>query len=136
MSSNSQKETQLVVELGNGHDTHKVCCGWDNEADAWRYGYYKSRAVEGLQQVMSMGSADSAGGAYETEGTRHTVAGSQNLLQALDTRMAGCPLSDLNCTLVTHALVACGLGGAYLSDHRLAGRSVLQERRTEPRIDR
>jgi plasmid segregation protein ParM len=114
MSSNSQKETQLVVGLDDGHDTHKVCFGWDNEADAWRYGYYKSRAVEGLQQVMSMGSADSAGGAYETEGTRYTVAGSQNLLQALDTRMAGYPLSDLNRTLVTHALAACGLGGTHI----------------------
>jgi len=110
MGSNSQKETQLVVGLDDGHDTNKVCFGWDADAKAWRYGYHKSRAVEGLQQVMSMGGTDSAGGAYETAGKRFTVAGSQNLLQALDTRMAGYPLSDLNRTLVTHSLAACGLG--------------------------
>lgn len=110
MGSNSQKETQLVVGLDDGHDTNKVCFGWDDAAKAWRYGYHKSRAVEGLQQVMSMGGTDSAGGAYETAGKRFTVAGSQNLLQALDTRMAGYPLSDLNRTLVTHSLAACGLG--------------------------
>jgi plasmid segregation protein ParM len=109
MGSNSQKETQLVVGLDDGHDTNKVCFGWDDDAKAWRYGYHKSRAVEGLQQVMSIGGSDSAGGAYETEGKRYTVAGSQNLLQALDTRMAGYPLSDLNRTLVTHSLAACGL---------------------------
>lgn len=112
MGSNSQKETQLVVGLDDGHDTNKVCFGWDEAAKAWRYGYFKSRAVEGLQQVMSMGGGDNAGGAYETAGRRFTVAGSQNLLQALDTRMAGYPLSDLNRTLVTHSLAACGLGDA------------------------
>ena len=110
MGNNSQKEMQLVVGLDDGHDTNKVCYGWDDTAKSWRYGYHKSRAVEGLQQVMSMGSADTAGGAYETAGKRFTVAGSQNLLQALDTRMAGYPLSDLNRTLVTHSLAACGLG--------------------------
>jgi len=110
MGSNSHKETQMVIGLDDGHDTNKVCLGWDCEAKAWRYGYHKSRAVEGLQQVMSMGGADSAGGAYETEGKRYTVAGSQNLLQALDTRMAGYPLSELNRTLVTHSLASCGLG--------------------------
>jgi plasmid segregation protein ParM len=111
MGSNSQKETQLVVGLDDGHDTNKLCMGWDADTKVWRYGYHKSRAVEGLQQVMSMGGSDGAGGAYETEGRRYTVAGSQNLLQALDTRMAGYPLSDLNRTLVTHSLAACGLGG-------------------------
>ena len=110
MGSNSQKEMQLVVGLDDGHDTNKVVFGWDEATGAWRYGYHKSRAVEGLQQVMSMGGPDSAGGAYETAGKRYTVAGSQNLLQALDTRMAGYPLSDLNRTLVTHSLSACGLG--------------------------
>lgn len=110
MGSNSQKETQPVVGLDDGHDTNKVCFGWDADAKAWRYGYHKSRAVEGLQQVMSMGGTDSAGGAYETAGKRFTVAGSQSLLQALDTRMAGYPLSDLNRTLVAHSLAACGLG--------------------------
>ena len=110
MVSNSQKESQLVVGLDDGHDTNKVCFGWDDDAKAWRYGYHKSRAVEGLQQVMSMGGSYSAGGAYETAGKRFTVAGSQNLLQALDTRMSGYPLSDLNRTLVTHSLAACALG--------------------------
>jgi plasmid segregation protein ParM len=111
MGSISQKETQLVVGLDDGHDTNKLCMGWDADTNAWRYGYHKSRAVEGLQQVMSLGGPDGAGGAYETEGKRYTVAGSQNLLQALDTRMAGYPLSDLNRTLVTHSLAECGLGG-------------------------
>lgn len=110
MGSNSQKETQLVVGLDDGHDTNKVCFGWDDATKTWRYGYFKSRAVEGLQQVMSMGGTEGAGGAYETAGKRFTVAGSQNLLQALDTRMVGYPLSDLNRTLVAHSLAACGLG--------------------------
>ena len=110
MGSNMQKETQLVVGLDDGHDTNKVCFGWDADAKCWRYGYHKSRAVEGLQQVMSMGGTDPAGGAYETSGKRFTVAGSQNLLQALDTRMAGYALSELNRILVTHSLAACGLG--------------------------
>jgi plasmid segregation protein ParM len=110
MGSNRQKETQLVVGLDDGHDTNKVCFGWDADAKRWHYGYHKSRAVEGLQQVMSMGGTDPASGAYETSGKRFTVAGSQNLLQALDTRMAGYALSDLNRILVTHSLAACGLG--------------------------
>lgn len=110
MGNNSQKEMQLVVGLDDGHDTNKVCYGWDADAKAWRYGYHKSRAVEGLHQVMSMGGSDGAGGAYETEGKRYTVAGSQSLLQTLDTRMTGYALSDLNRTLVAHSLAACGLG--------------------------
>ncbi|MFC5550277.1 plasmid segregation protein ParM domain-containing protein [Massilia aerilata] len=110
MGINSQNETQMVVGADDGHDTIKLCYGWDSKTGAWRYGYHKSRAVEGLQQVMSIGSPASAGGAYETEGKRYTVAGAQNLLQALDTRMEGYPLSDLNRTLVAHSLAACGLG--------------------------
>lgn len=78
--SNSQKETQLLLGLDDGHETNKVCFGWDDAAKAWRYQYYKSRAVECLPQVMSMGGADSAGVAYGTAGGRFTVAGSQNLL--------------------------------------------------------
>lgn len=110
MGINSQNETQMVVGADDGHDTIKVCYGWDSATKAWRYGYNKSRAVEGLQQVMSIGGPGTAGGAYETEGKRYTVAGAQNLLQALDTRMDGYPLSDLNRTLVAHSLAACGLG--------------------------
>lgn len=110
MGSNSKNDMQLVVGLDDGHDTNKVCSGWDDSTKAWRYGYHKSRVVEGLQQVMSMGGSDNAGGAYETGGKRFTVAGSQALLQALDTRMAGFPLSDVNRILVTHSLAACGLG--------------------------
>lgn len=109
MGNNSQIEMQLVVGLDDGHDTNKVCYGWDEKGNRWRYGYHKSRAVEGLQQVMSMGGPNSAGGAYETQGRRFTVAGSQNLLQALDTRVNGYPLSDLNRALVAHSLAACEL---------------------------
>jgi plasmid segregation protein ParM len=110
MGSNSQKEMQPVIGLDDGHDTNKVVFGWDDVAKTWRYGYYKSRAVEGLHQVMSIGGPDSAGGAYETEGKRYTVAGSQSLLQTLDTRMTGYALSDMNRALVAHSLAACGLG--------------------------
>ncbi len=114
MGSNSQKETQVVVGADDGHDTIKLVYGWDSSTGSWRYGYHKSRAVEGLQQVMSMGGPGCAGGAYETEGKKFTVAGPQNLLQALDTRMEGYPVSDLNRTLVTHSLAACGLGDAHV----------------------
>lgn len=110
MGIGAQNETLMVVGLDDGHDTGKTCFGWDSEAGAWRYGYHKSRAVEGLQQVMSVGGAGTAGGAYETEGKRFTVAGSQSLLQTLDTRMEGFPLSALNRTLVNHSLASCGLG--------------------------
>jgi plasmid segregation protein ParM len=110
MGTNSHKETQVVVGTDDGHETVKVCHGWDSGTETWRYGYHKSRAVEGLEQVMSIGGRGGAGGAYETAGKRFTVAGSQNLLQVLDTRMDGYPLSDLNRTLVAHSLAACGLG--------------------------
>lgn len=124
MGINSQKETQVVVGADDGHDTIKLCYGWDTETQTWRYGYHKSRAVEGLQQVMSMGGPGGAGGAYETGGKRYTVAGSQNLLQALDTRMEGYPLSDLNRTLVNHSLAACDLGDVQV--HLITGLPVDQ----------
>lgn len=110
MGNNSQEETLMVVGLDDGHDTDKTCYGWDSATRTWRYGYHKSRAVEGLQQVMSVGGPGSSGGAYETQEKRFTVAGSQSLLQTLDTRMEGFPLSDLNRILVNHSLAACGLG--------------------------
>jgi plasmid segregation protein ParM len=112
MDINSQNETLLVVGQDDGHDTVKTCSGWDSSNGLWKYGYHKARAVEGLQQVMSVGAQSTDGGAYETEGKRFTVAGSQNLLRTIDTRMDGYPLSDLNRTLVNHSLAACGLGGA------------------------
>ncbi|SIR80288.1 plasmid segregation actin-type ATPase ParM [Janthinobacterium sp. TND4EL3] len=110
MSINSQTETLMIVGVDDGHDTIKSCWGWDKETGSFKYGYHKARAVEGLQQVMSVGSHSSTGGAYETEGQRFTVAGSQNLLRTLDTRIDGYPISDLNRTLVCHSLAACGLG--------------------------
>ena len=100
----------MVVGTDDGHETIKTCLGWDSDKGTWRYGYHKSRAVEGLQQVMSVGGRGGAGGAYETLGKRFTVAGEQNLLQTLDTRMDKYALSDLNRTLVAHSLAACSLG--------------------------
>jgi len=41
MSINSQKETQVVVGADDGHDTIKLCYGWDTETRTWRYGYHK-----------------------------------------------------------------------------------------------
>lgn len=110
MGNISQADTLLVVGQDDGHDTVKTCTGYDQATGEFRYGYHKARAVEGLQQVMSVGSQSTAGGAYETEGKRFTVAGPQNLLRTLDTRMDGYPLSDLNRVLVNHSLAACGLG--------------------------
>jgi plasmid segregation protein ParM len=132
MGNNLQKQTQAMVGADDGHDTMKVCYSWDSETQTWQYGYHKSRAVEGLQQVMSMGGPGSAGGAYETEGKRYTVAGSQNLLQALDTRMDGYPLSDLNRTLVNHSLAACGLGDVQV--HLIIGLPVDQYYKPAHRI--
>lgn len=109
MGNQLQKNPPLVIGLDDGHDTNKVCYGW-NEKTGWKYGYHKSRAVEGLAQVMSMGGQSEPGGAYETEGKRFTIAGTQSLLQTLDTRMANFPVSDLNRALVNHTLSACGVG--------------------------
>lgn len=100
----------MVVGQDDGHDTLKTCFGWDSENQKYMYGYNKARAIEGLQQVMSVGTDSTTGSAYETEGRRFTIAGSQNLLRTLDTRMDGYPISDLNRTLVNHSLSECGLG--------------------------
>lgn len=107
MKSNSPVETLRVVGTDDGHDTVKLCFGYE-QGKGYLYGYHKSRAVAGLEQSMSVGmrSAD----AFETEGKRFTIANGQSLLRALDTRMDGFPVSDLNRVLVNHALSASGLG--------------------------
>lgn len=108
MSVNSQAETLLVVGTDDGHDTIKTCFGWDQDT-GFQYGYHKSRAVAGLEQVAILGVGKGSGGAYATEGQRFTIADGQGLLRSLDTRMDGYPVSDLNRTLVNHALADCGL---------------------------
>jgi plasmid segregation protein ParM len=107
MSISSQAETLRVIGTDDGHDTVKSCLGWDT-ATGFQYGYHKSRAVAGLEQVVSLG-VNKASGAYTTEGQRFTIADGQGLLRSLDTRMDGYPVSDLNRTLVTHALADSGL---------------------------
>ena len=110
MSTKAPKELLVVVGQDDGHETHKTCFGWDKETNTYQYGYTKSRAVDGWQQVMSVGSETGTGGAYETDGQRFTVAGQQSLLRTIDTRMDGYASSHLNRTLVNHSLAACGLG--------------------------
>lgn len=97
----------LCIGQDDGHDTNKVCYGFDAESKKYRYGYYKSRAVEGLHQVMAFGNQQST--AYETEGQVFTVADGQALIRAIDTRSVDYPTSNLNRVLVNHALAACGL---------------------------
>lgn len=99
----------LCIGLDDGHDTNKVCYGYDAAAKRYQYGYHKSRAVEGLQQVMSVGNGN--GSAYETEGRQFTVPEGQALIRTIDTRSIDYPVSDLNRTLVNHALAQCELGG-------------------------
>lgn len=108
MSNSSQAETLRVIGTDDGHDTIKTCLGWDKDT-GFQYGYNKSRAVAGLEQVVSLGVNNGAGGAYATEGQRFTIADGQGLLRALDTRMDGYPVSDLNRVLVNHALADSGL---------------------------
>lgn len=96
----------------DGHDTIKTCLGYDTAAGKYLYGYHKSKASSGIQQVMSVGSQHSS--AYETEGQQFTVAGGQALLKTMDTRVVNYPISDLNRVLVNHALADVGLGGDEL----------------------
>lgn len=102
------ENTLLPVGQDDGHDTIKTCFGFDKDSGQYKYGYHKSRAVEGLQQIMAVG--DTGGVAYETSGRQFTVAEGQALVKTLDTRFLGYPTSELNRTLVTHALASCGLG--------------------------
>jgi plasmid segregation protein ParM len=109
MSTNNQAETLRVIGQDDGHDTIKTCAGWDPATNKFLYGYHKSRAVQGLEQVMAVSRNGSSGGAYATEEQRFTIADGQSLLRSLDTRMDNYPLSALNRTLVNHALADCGL---------------------------
>jgi plasmid segregation protein ParM len=106
------KHQLLGIGQDDGHDTIKTCFGYDPKTGKYLYGYHKSRAVEGLQQIMSMGNHP--GAAYETEGRSYTVADGQALIRALDTRTIDYPYSDLNRTLVNHALAECGLNSVPL----------------------
>jgi len=101
-----------AIGQDDGHDTVKTVFGYDPETGKYLYGYHKSRASTGLQQVMSVGSQNSS--AYETEGQQFTVANGQALLRTLDTRVVNYPVSDLNRVLVNHALSDVGLGGESL----------------------
>lgn len=106
------KQQLIGIGQDDGHDTIKTCFGYDTATSSYRYGYHKSRASAGLQQVMSVGNQH--GSAYETEGQQFTVATGQALLRTIDTRMVNYPVSDLNRTLVNHALSEVGLGGQSL----------------------
>jgi len=103
------KRKLLAIGQDDGHDTIKTCFGYDAATGKYSYGYHKSKASSGIQQVMSVGSQHSS--AYETEGQQFTVAGGQALLKTMDTRMVSYPTSDLNRVLVNHALADVGLGG-------------------------
>lgn len=110
MGTNNQAETLRVIGTDDGHDTIKVCYGWDQANKSWLYGYHKSRAVKGLEQVMAVSSSGTAGAAYSTGDEHFTIADGQSLLRSLDTRMVNYALSPLNRVLVNHALAECGLG--------------------------
>lgn len=109
MGNNTLGETLRVVGQDDGHDTVKTCTGWDPATKQFQYGYHKSRAVQGLEQMMALGRHGGVGGAYATEDQRFTIADGQSLLRSLDTRMENYALSSLNRVLVNHALSACGL---------------------------
>lgn len=109
MGNNTLAETLRVVGQDDGHDTVKTCIGWDPATKEFQYGYHKSRAVQGLEQVMALGRHGGVGGAYATEDQRFTIADGQGLLRSLDTRMESYALSSLNRVLVNHALSSCGL---------------------------
>lgn len=109
MGNNTLAETLRVIGQDDGHDTIKTCYGWDAATKKFQYGYHKSRAVQGLEQVMALGRHGTVGGAYETEGHQFTIADGQSLLRPLDTRVGNYALSPLNRILVNHSLAACGL---------------------------
>lgn len=106
------KRQLLAIGQDDGHDTIKTCFGYDAATGKYHYGYHKSKASPGIQQVMSVGGQLSS--AYETEGQQFTVAGGQALLKTMDTRVVNYPTSDLNRVLVNHALADVGLGGQEL----------------------
>lgn len=104
-----QTSQLLCIGQDDGHDTNKTCYGYDTATGKYLYGYHKSRAVEGLEQILSL--SGKGGNAYETEGRQFTVADGQALIKTLDTRTLDYPISDLNRTLVNHSLSNCNLGG-------------------------
>lgn len=106
------KQQLIPIGQDDGHDTIKTCYGYDTATRQYRYGYHKSKASAGIQQVMSVGSQHSS--AYETDGQQFTVANGQALIRTMDTRMVDYPVSDLNRVLVNHALSDVGLGAQQL----------------------
>lgn len=106
------KHSLIAIGQDDGHDTIKTCFGYDATEKKFQYGYHKSKATPGVNQVMAVGNQQ--GSAYTTDGESWTVANGQALIKTMDTRMVEYPLSNLNRVLVNHALADVGLGGQQL----------------------
>lgn len=114
MGTNNHAETLRVIGTDDGHDSIKVCFGWDQANKSWLYGYHKSRAVQGLEQTMAVSRSSTGGAAYSTGEQHFTIADGQSLLRSLDTRMVNYAFSPLNRVLVNHALSECRLADASI----------------------
>jgi plasmid segregation protein ParM len=100
-----------VIDVGadDGHDTIKICAGYDKASDSYQCSYVKSKATAGLHHVMTMGQDPAT--AYRTGQDVFTVTGEQALTLPIDTRALDYPTSPLNRVLVNHAMIKAGLSG-------------------------
>ena len=108
VSASAAQDEVLFVGADDGHDSIKICLGYDASSNQFQCSKISSRAAKGIHQVVSLpgGTAISA---YETEGQQYTVTGSQALNKSMDTRMSDYPTSDLNRILVAHGLINAGI---------------------------
>jgi len=108
--------TQRTPKCGtdDGHDSIKMCMGYDKETNQYDCVKISSKATLGLHQVVSLPGGDTPA-AYSTGDATYTVTGNQALSKAMDTRSMDYPVSDLNRVLVAHGLVTAGFSGQDVS---------------------
>ena len=97
------------IGVDDGHDSIKVCTGFDEAAEKYLCTTIKSQAMLGVHQIVSMGSMGSS--AYSSNGEEFTILSDNALGVAMDTRFLQYPTSNLNRVLVQHSLLKAGLAG-------------------------
>ena len=109
MSENNKGILQFVG-VDDGHYGIKICAG------EGKYVHIKSRATYGVHQSISInGTETSEDNIYNVDGVTFTVIDDVIVMnnQIIDPRnlIPEYPLSDLNCSLVFHALIKAGFNG-------------------------
>ncbi|MBC3871401.1 ParM/StbA family protein [Undibacterium oligocarboniphilum] len=99
---------QVKIAIDDGHDTMKVCFGFDEANNEYQCVSVKSLAIRGMQQIASLNKEAPV---YAADGETFTMVPDNALGRHLDTRFIEYPKSALNRVLVHHALVESGMGG-------------------------